>query len=84
MQIIEAVCLYGEEAGLSGGLVQDDHGPEGSLLRVFVGAVDSDEVEAVAVTPATPEGRIDADAIGMAILRTLEILGRDEGGSGEA
>ncbi|WP_336486618.1 hypothetical protein [Methylobacterium nigriterrae] len=84
VQVIEAVSLYGEEAGYRVGLVQDDSGPEGSVLRVFVGEVDSDEVEAVALTPATPEGRIDADAIGMAILRTLEILGRDEGGSGEA
>ena len=83
-QVTEAVCLYGEEAGYRVGLVQDDSGPEGPVLKLFVGEAGSDEVEAVAVTPATPEGRIDADAIGIAILRTLEIVGRGEDGSGPA
>ncbi|AWN44798.1 hypothetical protein U8607_15330 [Methylobacterium durans] len=73
----EAICLYGEEAGYRVGLVADESEPQGPVLTVFVGALGSDEVEAVAVTPATPEGRTDADAIGLAILRTLEIVGRD-------
>ncbi|WP_336491581.1 hypothetical protein [Methylobacterium nigriterrae] len=84
VQVATAVCLYGEEAGYRVGLVQDDSGPEGPVLRVFVGVVDSDEVEAVAVTPATPEGRIVADAIGMAILRALEIVGSRDDGSAAA
>jgi hypothetical protein len=72
----EAICLYGEEAGYRVGLVADESEPQGPVLTVFVGALGSDEVEAVAVTPATPEGRADADAIGLAILRALEIVGR--------
>ncbi|GJE30738.1 hypothetical protein LDDCCGHA_0907 [Methylobacterium oxalidis] len=80
----EALCLYGEEAGYRVGLVADESEPQGPVFTVFVGALGSDEVEAVAVTPATPEGRVDADAIGLAVLRALEIVGRgSEPGAGE-
>ena len=78
------LCLYGEEAGYRVGLVQDESGPEGSVFRVFVGRLDSNDVEAVAILPCTPEGRTDADAIGLAVLRTLEIVGRGPEDTGAA
>ena len=81
-QVIEALCIYGEEAGYRVGLVQDDGEPEGPVLQVFVGRLDSTNVEAVAILPTTPEGRVDADAIGLAILRTLEIVARDKEDTG--
>ena len=83
-QMIEALCLYGEAAGYRVGLVQDESGPEGSVFRVFVGILDSNDVEAVAILPSTSEGRTDADAIGLAILRTLEIVGRGPEDTGAA
>lgn len=83
-QVVEALCIYGEEAGYRVGLVQDDSEPEGPVLRVFVGLIAANDVEAVAVLPPTPEGRVDADAIGLAILRTLEIVGRDPEDAGAA
>src|SRR4051794_33228707 len=81
-QVVEALCIYGEEAGYRVGLVQDDSEPEGPVLRVFVGLAAGNDVEAVAVLPPTPEGRVDADAIGLAILRTLEIIARDHEDAG--
>ena len=81
-KVMEALCIYGEEAGYRVGLVQDDSGPEGSVFRVFVGRLDIDDVESVAILPFTPEGGDDADAIGLAILRTLEIVGRDPDDTG--
>jgi hypothetical protein len=81
-QVVEALCIYGEEAGYRVGLVQDDSEPEGPVLRVFVGLTAGNDVEAVAVLPPTPEGRADADAIGLAILRTLEIIARDHEDAG--
>ncbi|KAB1070551.1 hypothetical protein [Methylobacterium planeticum] len=81
-QVVEALALYGEEAGYRVGLVQDDTGPEGLVFRVFVGACALDDVETVAVLPPTPEGRVEADAIGLAILRTLEIIASDQDLSG--
>ena len=84
LQVMDVICIYGEEAGYRVGLVQDDSGPEGLVFRVFVGEIESDEVEAVAVLAPTPQGRIDADAIGMAILRTLDIIGSTLDGSGVA
>jgi hypothetical protein len=81
---VKAVCIYGEEAGYRVGLVEDAGGPEGLVLKVFVGEIGSDEVEAVAVVPSTQAGRIDADAIGAAICRTLEIVAGTGDGPGEA
>ncbi|WP_191970086.1 hypothetical protein [Methylobacterium planeticum] len=46
---MEALGINGVEAGYRVGLVQDDSGPEGSVFRVFVGRLDSDDVEAAAV-----------------------------------
>lgn len=66
--------VYGRAAGYLVALMEDAGGPEGDALKIVVGPLADNEVEAVAVMPATPEGRIDADVAAMAILRTLEIV----------
>jgi hypothetical protein len=66
--------LYGNAADFLVALMADASGPEGEVLKVAVGPIGSIELEAVAVMPATPDGKADADATALAILRTLEIL----------
>ncbi|GBU16477.1 MULTISPECIES: hypothetical protein [Methylobacterium] len=68
--------VFGEAAGHLVGLVRDEAGPEGPVLRVVIGPLSGDSVEAVSVHPVTPEGETDAGAAGMAVLRALEILER--------
>ncbi|AWN36944.1 hypothetical protein [Methylobacterium radiodurans] len=74
--------LLGQAGGYRVGLVEDAEGPEGPVLRVVLGPETAAEVEAIAVMPLTPEGAVDAEMVGMAVLRTLEIVG--EGGPGIA
>lgn len=74
--------LYGQAAGYRVGLLRDEEGPEGRTHRVVVGALETNEIEAVAVVPATRDGEVDAERIAMAILRTLEIV--EERGSSRA
>lgn len=69
--------VYGTAAGYLVMLMEDARGPEGFVLKVVVGSAGKNLVEAVAVTPATDEGRADADAAAMAVLRALEIVERD-------
>jgi hypothetical protein len=49
-------------------LIQDTRGPEGRCLKVVIGAVSKNTIEAVAVMPASDEGRDDADMTAMAVL----------------
>lgn len=66
--------VYGTAAGYVVALLEDTHGPEGRALKVVIGPASGNMIEAVAVTPATETGRVDADAAAMAVLRTLEIV----------
>ncbi|CAO4173251.1 hypothetical protein [Methylorubrum aminovorans] len=68
--------VYGTAAGYLVALVQDARGPEGRCLKVVLGAASKNTIEAVAVMPATDEGRVDADMAAMAVLRALEIVER--------
>ena len=61
-------------AGYLVALMEDARGPEGHVLKVVVGPAGQNLCEAVAVMPATEEGRVDADASAMAVLRALEIV----------
>ncbi|GJE55345.1 MULTISPECIES: hypothetical protein [Methylobacterium] len=69
-----ALRLFGEAAGYTVALIHDEDAQEGSVFKVVVGPSDGGEVEAVAILPATPEGDADAEVVGMAILRTLELM----------
>lgn len=66
--------VYGTAAGHVVALLEDTRGPEGRVLKVVVGPATGNTIEAVAVLPATDEGRIDADMTAMAVLRALEIV----------
>lgn len=49
-------------------LIQDTRGPEGRCLKVVIGAASKNTIEAVAVMPASDEGRDDGDMTAMAVL----------------
>ena len=68
------VRMLGQAGGFLVGLIEDADGPEGPTFKLVVGPHPGSTVEAVAVMPATPEGRIDAEMAGMAVLRTLELV----------
>lgn len=76
---VRTLRLLGHAGGYRVGLVEDAEATEGPVLRVVLGAEAGDVVEAVAVMPATSEGAVDAEMVGMAVLRTLEIVGEDGG-----
>lgn len=71
---VEPLHVYGTAAGYLVALMEDARGPEGHVLKVVVGPAGQNLCEAVAVMPATEEGRVDADASAMAVLRALEIV----------
>jgi hypothetical protein len=60
--------VYGTEAGHLVSLIQDTRGPEGRCLKDVIGAASKNTIEAVAVMPASDEGRDDADMTAMAVL----------------
>ena len=70
----QTLHVYGTAAGYIVALIEDTRGPEGRALKVVIGPDSGNMIEAVAVMPATNEGRVDADATGMAVLRALEII----------
>ncbi|WP_246682823.1 hypothetical protein [Methylobacterium sp. WL9] len=55
-------------------MVRDEQTKQGPVFKVVVGLSDGSEVEAVAILPDTSEGEADAEVVGMAILRTLEVI----------
>jgi hypothetical protein len=71
--------LLGQAGGYQVGLIEDADGPEGPVLKVVLGHASGAVVEAVAVMPPTPEGAVDAEMVGLAVLRALEIVGEDRG-----
>ena len=66
--------VLGTGAGHRGGLIRDPSAEEGDMLRVVVGPEDEMVVETVALLPATDGAEVEAERIGFAILRTLEVL----------
>ncbi|GJD58807.1 hypothetical protein [Methylobacterium dankookense] len=73
-----ALRMLGQAGAFLVGLIEDEDGPEGPSFKVVVGPCPGDTVEAVAVMPATPAGRIDAEMVGMAVLRTLELVAEQD------
>jgi hypothetical protein len=65
---------YGQRVGFRVCLIHDTTSPEGEVYKVVVGRVSGHEVQEVATVPATPVGEIDAHLVGMAVLRTLEMI----------
>ena len=72
--VFAAVDVFGDARGCRVSIIHDDEDPLGDVLKVVVGKVESDEVEAVAIVPASREGKREAVTVGLAVLRTLELL----------
>ncbi|MBE7243953.1 MAG: hypothetical protein INR63_03305 [Actinomycetospora chiangmaiensis] len=69
--------ILGTGAGHRVGLIRDPAAEEGDVVRVVVGPEDEAIIETVALLPAADGADAEAERIGFAILRTLEIV---EGG----
>ncbi|MCJ2135336.1 hypothetical protein MKK69_14960 [Methylobacterium sp. J-026] len=66
--------VFGTGAGHRVGLIRDRAAAEGDVFRIVVGPEDAPFVETVALLPATAEAEAEAERIGFAILRTLEVV----------
>jgi hypothetical protein len=73
-----ALRMLGQAGAYLVGLIEDETGPEGPTFKVVVGPNPGDTVEAVAVMPATAAGRVDAEMVGLAVLRTLELVAEQD------
>ncbi|SDN29707.1 hypothetical protein SAMN05216360_107107 [Methylobacterium phyllostachyos] len=66
--------VLGTGAGHRVGLIRDPEAKEGDVFRIVVGPEDEPGVETVALLPATADAEAEAERIGFAILRTLEMV----------
>ena len=66
--------LFGTAAGHRVGLIRDASAPEGDMFRVVVGPEDELAVETVALLPADTDAEVEAERIGFAVLRALEVV----------
>ncbi|MFB0488086.1 hypothetical protein ABIE45_000672 [Methylobacterium sp. OAE515] len=66
--------VLGTGAGHRVGLIRDPSAAEGDVVRVVVGPEDAPAVETVALLPATADAEAEAERIGFAILRALEVV----------
>ncbi|SFL71225.1 hypothetical protein [Methylobacterium pseudosasicola] len=66
--------LFGAAAGHRVGLIRDPAAQEGDVFRIVVGPEDEEAVETVALLPATTDAEGEAERIGFAILRALEVV----------
>jgi len=72
------VKTYGEVGLYAVSLVRDRSGSRGDIYQVVIDGPGG-QVGPVGVEPATADGMFDADRIGMAVIRTLELVaGRPE------
>ncbi|QGY03659.1 hypothetical protein MMSR116_18495 [Methylobacterium mesophilicum SR1.6/6] len=69
--------VLGTGAGHRVGLIRDPAAEEGDVVRVVVGPEADPVVETVALLPASDGAEAEAERIGFAILRALEVV---EGG----
>ena len=66
--------LFGAAAGHRVGLIRDPAAQEGDVFRIVVGPEDEHAVETVALLPAAGDTEGEAERIGFAILRALEVV----------
>ncbi|MBE7249077.1 MAG: hypothetical protein INR63_29405 [Actinomycetospora chiangmaiensis] len=70
----DSLRILGAGAGHRVGLIRDPSAAEGDVVRVVVGPEDAPVVETVALLPATADAEAEAERIGFAILRALEVV----------
>ncbi|MCJ2020495.1 MULTISPECIES: hypothetical protein [unclassified Methylobacterium] len=66
--------VLGTGAGHRVGLIRDPAAQEGEVFRIVVGPEDEPEVETVALLPASADAEAEAERIGFAVLRALEVV----------
>lgn len=66
--------VLGIGAGHRVGMIRDPAAQEGEVFRVVVGPEDELGVETVALLPATGDAEAEAERIGFAVLRALEVV----------
>ncbi|MCJ2140209.1 hypothetical protein [Methylobacterium sp. E-066] len=66
--------LFGAAAGHRVGLIRDPAAQEGDVFRIVIGPEDEQAVETVALLPAGADAEGEAERIGFAILRALEVV----------
>ncbi len=76
--LAQYVRCYGEIGTHAVSLVRDRASPKGDVYQVVIDTPDG-QIGPVGVEPATPDGMFDADRIGLAVVRTLELLARRPG-----
>jgi len=72
--VFQALHVFSDAARYRVCLMHDEAAPEGDVLKVVVGEVSGCDFEPVCVVLNSPEGRSEAATVGMAILRTLEVI----------
>ncbi|GJD49471.1 hypothetical protein OPKNFCMD_2202 [Methylobacterium crusticola] len=70
----DIVKSYGEVGSYTVSLVRDQLDEHGDVYKVVIGSAGGSSVGSVGIEPATPDGLFDSNLIGMAVLRTLELL----------
>jgi hypothetical protein len=73
-QPLAPLRVLGTGAGHRVGLVRDPSAEEGAVIRVVIGPEDEAAVETVALLPATADADAEAERVGFAILRALEVV----------
>ncbi len=70
---VQYIKTYGEVGQHAVSLVRARSGPQGGVYHVVIDTPEG-QIGPVGVEPATKDGMFDADRIGMAVMRTLELL----------
>ena len=70
---VQYIKTYGEVGQHAVSLVRARSGPQGGVYQVVIDTPQG-QIGPVGVEPATEDGEFDADRIGMAVMRTLELL----------
>ena len=70
---VQYIKTYGEVGQHAVSLVRARSGPQGGVYQVVIDTPHG-QIGPVGVEPATEDGKFDADRIGMAVMRTLELL----------
>ncbi|UHC18204.1 hypothetical protein LRS73_10360 [Methylobacterium currus] len=75
---MQYIKTYGEVGTHAVSLVRTRSGLRGDIYQVVIDTP-AGQVGPVGVEPATDDGMFDADRVGMAVIRTLELLARRSG-----
>ncbi|OAS27204.1 hypothetical protein [Methylobacterium platani] len=72
------VKTYGEVGHHAVSLVRDRSSPQGDVYKVMIDTPGG-QIGPVGVEPATADGMFDVDLVGVAVVRTLELMAQRSG-----